>query len=119
MARPAVGVGLAQRDGVSEPYPQVIGILRPGLVREPADNMTGGPRAKLPAVIGRETGRVVVQLPGRYVRRLPVEILAAVERIGQVADQSMLVRIATDHVSAAKIRFPCLEDRTEIQVHDV
>jgi hypothetical protein len=119
VARPAVRVWLAQRDGVPVPYPQAIGILRLCLVREMADQMSGGLCTPLPTVIRRETFDVVIQLSGRKIRRLLIEILAACEGAAKIGDQTVLVRIGSHHIGASKIRLPLLEHRTEIQIHNV
>src|SRR3974390_2103583 len=81
--------------------------------------MSRGLRTELPTVAGRETSRVVVELPGRQVGGISIEFRAAIERSGKIGDQAMLCRVLPHHKGAAEVRLPFLEYRAEIQIHNV
>ena len=81
--------------------------------------MPGSRCCKLPPGLFRELAHEVVQTARGQLWILPVPLLAAGESGIDVGDQFVLERILSDHVGAAKIRFPLLEQRPEIQVHDV
>src|SRR5690242_15195926 len=84
-----------------------------------ADQVPRGRGAELPAGGGGQFGGGIVKSPGCDVRNAAVQLLTPAEGSADIANETVLVGIGAQSISAPNVRFPGFEDRTEIEKHHV
>src|ERR1700736_484062 len=117
--RRAVGIELSEPKLVAMPNGKWLRGSRCVLVRKMPDEVPGGGRAELPAGLRGKVAHEIVERARGQIGRIKVMLLALAKGGGDVGDQLVLAGVSAQHIRAAIVGLPFVENRSEVEIHDV